>query len=742
MAKTAEQTKFESLTPEQQNSLPSGLVSTITRGATLNDPGWEKLNSFKGTTKPAPMGTVPGITSTAKERAANRTDRMAVRSDIANTAAQEITARTGQEMPNTIDFTPQARETVPVALPRRYDEERAIAEAHGITNPTSEQLALLARQTYTQAELDRLSEGDRQALGVGETVYNPEQLAALGLSQEQIASLSETGGAANQAFAGQMQIGDPNSALGVLQEALNLKSNVTDQKLGTSNLFAQAGLPTSGTLGAAILGQSLGERSAEIGDKINGFRKRVNEGAGSLSDTLKKYELTRELFEDQKNELLKINELTQAFERQLELKDRQFALDKDLATFRASLSGKEFIKGDGTNPSGIFNSDTGEFTPVSTQGLTTGGNLVAPTATAVYMGSSKNGNGVDYAGSFGSPINASHGGTVLSVENVPGWGLQVKVEDKEGNVHQYSHLSEAFVTPGQTIGANQKVGGMGNSGDVLTYDQGTQGWRDVTAEERAAGKGTHLDYTVYKPDGTPYSVQEAAEFAQVGETPPLSEIGQAVWDGMVDLKDLTPTIMQKVLGELNEAGYKSVVSKEIKQTVASILLEIDDVYDAWEKIPDINKGLVHGFISNISIAEGRVPEITTFNTKAGIIGQSIARLFEKGRMSDEDRIFYLSRLPSIYYSNPKSAKAAVEAMKDQLNTKIQDTALENWRIMLEEQKLPPEKNILNEDGQTVRASDVMNTLEFTGTSKSDAISALESKGWPVTEANINKLLNQ
>jgi murein DD-endopeptidase MepM/ murein hydrolase activator NlpD len=148
----------------------------------------------------------------------------------------------------------------------------------------------------------------------------------------------------------------------------------------------------------------------------------------------------------------------------------------------------------------------------------------------IFMGSSANDKGVDLAGPPGSPIKASVKGTVESTKTTAqsgGWGNQVRIKDAAGNIHQYSHLANIDVEPGEEVTEGFEIGTMGNTGTVM----GASG-ETLTPEQIAAGRGTHVDYTVYKPDGTPYSVEEAAKFAGVSTGGTTTATTEDEWENL------------------------------------------------------------------------------------------------------------------------------------------------------------------------------------------------------------------
>jgi murein DD-endopeptidase MepM/ murein hydrolase activator NlpD len=90
--------------------------------------------------------------------------------------------------------------------------------------------------------------------------------------------------------------------------------------------------------------------------------------------------------------------------------------------------------------------------------------------------------GYDYGIPENTPIDAATGGTVIAVDRMgsKSWGTAVKIRDAEGNIHNYGHLNEANVKPGDVVSAGDIIALSGNTG---------------------ASTGPHLSYDVKKPDG-------------------------------------------------------------------------------------------------------------------------------------------------------------------------------------------------------------------------------------------------
>lgn len=126
----------------------------------------------------------------------------------------------------------------------------------------------------------------------------------------------------------------------------------------------------------------------------------------------------------------------------------------------------------------------------------------------IFAGSPMNAEGVDFSAPIGTPVNAQLSGEVVFAGENGGWGNRVSIRDNKGNIHTYNHLQNIAVSIGDIIGPGIQIGTVGNTGSVLKAD-GTP----PSAAEKAAGRGAHLDYTVYDPSGNKYSLNEAWQFA-------------------------------------------------------------------------------------------------------------------------------------------------------------------------------------------------------------------------------------
>lgn len=84
--------------------------------------------------------------------------------------------------------------------------------------------------------------------------------------------------------------------------------------------------------------------------------------------------------------------------------------------------------------------------------------------------------GLDWAGSYGTPISTTADGVVVRAGWMSGYGRVVDVRHEFGIVTRYAHMSKIHVKVGQRVSRGDKIGAMGNSG---------------------RSTGTHLHYEVH-----------------------------------------------------------------------------------------------------------------------------------------------------------------------------------------------------------------------------------------------------
>ena len=115
---------------------------------------------------------------------------------------------------------------------------------------------------------------------------------------------------------------------------------------------------------------------------------------------------------------------------------------------------------------------------------------------------------IDFYVGHGAPIYAANNGTVYAAASGcvrgntrcnGGRGNYIIINHNAGNYYtQYMHLSSVLVKPGQTVERGQKIGTMGNTGNVVP----TPAWGSTSLA------GTHLHFEVWKgiPNGGGYHI--------------------------------------------------------------------------------------------------------------------------------------------------------------------------------------------------------------------------------------------
>lgn len=129
-------------------------------------------------------------------------------------------------------------------------------------------------------------------------------------------------------------------------------------------------------------------------------------------------------------------------------------------------------------------------------------------ATGIQQGSREWPYGLDLVveGGYGANVKAPFSGKVTYAGPYQGFGNQVRVQLADGKEVWLSHLKDIKVKAGDSIKAGLPVGTQGNTGNVI----GGSG-EDLTEAQKRAGRGTHLDITVRRPDGSYLSSQQVAQ---------------------------------------------------------------------------------------------------------------------------------------------------------------------------------------------------------------------------------------
>ncbi|MBU1265964.1 MAG: hypothetical protein KJ946_15350, partial [Gammaproteobacteria bacterium] len=187
--------------------------------------------------------------------------------------------------------------------------------------------------------LDRLTEMGITTDRIGQWVANGE--ITQDTADALLAQLGDTMARGAQAEADVNATPNPtNKMMGILSEALNAKNNFKNQKLGTSDLFAMAGLS-----GYAVLAQSLAQRGNEMKQKSMSAANVISSVGGAMAENYKavtdNYNRLAEQYDKQVDRLLKIDEQAKDHEFALDEINARLEADKKLAQFEFNLDQKE-----------------------------------------------------------------------------------------------------------------------------------------------------------------------------------------------------------------------------------------------------------------------------------------------------------------------------------------------------------------------------------------------------------------
>lgn len=152
---------------------------------------------------------------------------------------------------------------------------------------------------------------------------------------------------------------------------------------------------------------------------------------------------------------------------------------------------------------GVKSSDVSKIKDGSRVTTTLGSGVV----TGIQQGSSKWKWGFDFvlAGGKGASVPAPFTGTVTFAGKNKGFGNQVKIKLADGREIWLSHLDAVNVKPGQKITKGMVIGKQGNTGALLSGSG-----QELTPQQIASGRGTHIDITVKKPSGGYLTSKEVA----------------------------------------------------------------------------------------------------------------------------------------------------------------------------------------------------------------------------------------
>lgn len=182
-------------------------------------------------------------------------------------------------------------------------------------------------------------------------------------------------------------------------------------------------------------------------------------------------------------------------------------------------------------------------------GSTTAGNMTAGYGNKDNSGiwSSTNGvhKGMDFAMPIGSPVAATLGGTVSSIDAGSEYGTSVVVDHGNGLQTIYGHLSQRDVNVGDVIKTGQRIGKSGNTGNTT---------------------GPHLHFEVRKGKNNPV---DPMIIASVGGIDPNTLYNQ----GGHGLAALFAGSTQSIAGSTSTGNYAGITGTGSETTWATQLLQ-------------------------------------------------------------------------------------------------------------------------------------------------------------------------
>lgn len=73
-------------------------------------------------------------------------------------------------------------------------------------------------------------------------------------------------------------------------------------------------------------------------------------------------------------------------------------------------------------------------------------------------------NGTDFGAPIGTPMYAAKSGKVVAAGPASGYGLWIRIQTDEGELLEYGHNDQNYVSVGQRVNAGQVIGTVGNRG--------------------------------------------------------------------------------------------------------------------------------------------------------------------------------------------------------------------------------------------------------------------------------------
>jgi murein DD-endopeptidase MepM/ murein hydrolase activator NlpD len=369
--------------------------------------------------------------------------------------------------------------------------------------------------------------GYSNPIDVLEATYNSNQLANMKEYQDLLAQKNATSQLKDKTNPNYIPA-PSNSLLRPLEDGLRAISNVGKQELGTSELFTAAGLT-----GYATLAQSMSQRSEEMKQKYGSFANQMEVVGTKLSDEyaaqITQYNLLTKQYDDERNAIQKTLDRVAAQENALAQITAQGTQSRETAKAGALIdlltkvnpdTGMNYTRDEATQivnnaygapgsvEANIAGTNTGDLAETDST-ISSDGTVMSQsdavnsllnakvtqgfTAPISYIGGRTKHDAIDFVlpGQKNAFVLAPVSGVVsVRPDKHPGkntgWGNQVILTDKNGNVHTLGHLSSFNVADGQEVKAGQALGKQGNTGYTIASSGGT---------------GVHVHYEIMNKNG-------------------------------------------------------------------------------------------------------------------------------------------------------------------------------------------------------------------------------------------------
>ena len=429
-------------------------------------------------------------------------------------------------------------------------------------------------------------------------------------------SLADLQGKVEQTSEQYDELSKPNSALRILQEAIRAKSGTAQIPLGESEIFKQAGVGGMGALSA-----SLNARSTEIKTNFANFSNIIGQMSGTYKEmagnALTKYQIATDNYNRERDYLEALDKDMRDHEQSIELLDLKHQMDIELKKMAPQPDIADIREGEKYG----YAWETGEWKKMRTDRHS---NPTAMTTdVAATLGLIE---GVDYERGDAFPDNPN----LFTAKFL---GDPVNTTIKALNASAESGDRQAFYTQG---------GGQRWTHTAMSDED----WTAKTPEEKR-----EVIKEMYKKEGGSGEL-----FGEGSLMDNISATAQLFYNGKYVPK--TPSQYDTLVDELADAGLELPFNLDAKAIISGIY----ESYRLLTKIPDDKRGQIEGRFQEYTAGEERDEDVQAFKSQVSMVGMFMARLIEKGRMSDDDRKFYLKQMPSLKQSDDAIAKKSAETL--------------------------------------------------------------------------------